>query len=211
MDWGTVTFSYRSPSGERLGDCRSFNTGFQRPYRIRYEFVEPASGPARERRWITWTAARGGYATWTNWLPQEVDRVSLQKSLFRSWGMSESCGLSLKLLAPWSLSGPRSTEIYKPAMTEETIDNRTCWKIAGVCEDGAQAWIWIDANTWLVRRYRHAIDARLDGKPTNEIYTVEIHPLANPAMPPGALRFIPPDERRSRRSKHSHRRRRRKH
>lgn len=211
MDWGSVTFSYESSNGERRGERRLFNTAFKRPGRLRYEFVEPAAEGAREKRWITWTSVRHGYVTWTNWLPNETDHVSLAKSLFRAWGMAESCGLSLKLLAPWAIEGPKATEIYKQTIAGETVNGRPCWKIEGVCESGARAWIWVDCASSLVVKYRHALDADLDGKPTHEIYTVELHPQANPRMGREDLSFSPPESHNSRRHTKRKRRRRRHH
>ncbi len=209
MDWGTVTFSYRSATGERRGDVRLFNTSFQRPNKLKYEFIEPASESAKEKRWVTWTASRGNYATWTNWSPHEVNRTALQKSLFRTWGMSEACGLPLKLLAPWALSGPRPTGIYNSVLQHEDVNGHPCWRIDGVCEDGAHAAVWVDTHTSLVLRYRHAVDAKLDGKPTNEIYTVELHPTGNPHLGTSDLRFNVPESGSSHHSGHKKKRRRR--
>jgi len=207
MDWGQITFSYRSAAGEHRGETRFFNTAFKRPNRLRYELVEPATEVAKEKRWVTWSAYRSGYATWVSWLPRETDRISLQKSLVRSWGMSESSGLILKMLAPWAISSPRATGLRDAAIFRDEIDGHVCWRIDGSCEDGAQASLWVDQRTSLFVRYRHTVDAKLDGKPTNEIYTVDFKSTGNPAMSASELRFSPPEYGSHTRHRKKHRKR----
>jgi hypothetical protein len=106
--------------------------------------------------------------------------------------MSESCGIALKLLVPWALDGARATGIYKTSLSQDTVEGHPTWRIDGVCENGAEASVWVDPATHLIVKYKHAVDAKLDGKPTNEIYTVVLHPSANPHMTESALRFLPP-------------------
>ena len=191
-DWGRVSYSYIMDLAENPGESRGFNLVFERPGRLKFEFVEGPSDGASAKRSVIWTTARGGYAEWSSWTPRETDRTSLSKGLEGSAGMLNAAQVNLKMLVPWALSIPRPTEIHQPHIAPSQLEGKEVYRIYGVLADGTVVSLWVDMASHLIYKYLRVVPTTLDGKSAGEITTIMLHPEANPSVSNADFRFSEP-------------------
>jgi len=147
-------FSYRD-EGKVVSTFEeiSFATVFERPSSFRFEYRR--SGP-RPDRYIIWRTAPGDAQSWWTVRP-ETRAQKMNLAIATATGVSVASSHNIpRLLMPDEVDGFSLgiDDWVDAATSEESVNGRLCYKLSGhyPASPGASLTLWIDKETFLVRR-----------------------------------------------------------
>ncbi len=185
QDTGVVTTTFIQSSGNRI-DEKPFLTAFVRPDRFRFEYKETQSSV--EYRYIIW---RNGaeVQSWWDVSPGIKTEESLDMAIAGATGVSSgSAHIIPALLLPDEISGRQLTDITEAQRIGDTdINSISCYRIQGKFA-GDPIILWIEANTFLVRRIETQHTFTDFSTETVTTYS----PFMNGDVPDDVLAFNPP-------------------
>ena len=184
-DTGVVKTVFIRTTGTRTVE-KPFKTAFIRPNRFRFEYTEKRGG--REDRYIVWRNGKE-VQTWWDVDPGVQKPESLKLALAGATGVSSGSAHTVPaLLLPKEVGGRRLTELTAAKRAKDAkLDKVDCFRIEGMFLNAATT-VWIDKNTYLVRR----IDAKKSFDNFRTEATTTYDPVINAETPDKALEFDPP-------------------
>ena len=188
-DEGIVKIVFISDDGERVTE-RPFSTAVIRSDRFRFQFEDRAR-IGRTTQYIV-HADNTGVRTWWTIRPGVEVEDSLAMALAGATGVSGGSAHTIPaLLLPDEISGRRLTDMIAPEfLADDEIDDRRCYRIQGTFGDSLPSTLWIDAETFLVRRIDEENvfdDFNTRGTTTYEVAECDIE------IADDELAFNPPD------------------
>jgi hypothetical protein len=143
---------------------RRFVIAMDRPTgHFRFEYVE------ENTRYVVWRNHTGTHDWWT---VAGVDRAAgkLSLALAGATGVSGGAAHTVPLLLlPTEVSGTRLTDTLATTVSGiEQVDGRDCWRIDGKCWTGSPRSVWIDCESFCLRReseglhYKPEVDVTID-------------------------------------------------
>ena len=161
---------------------KPFTTAFVRPDRFRFEYKD------KGRRYIVWCKGND-VQTWWDVTPGIKKPESLGLALAGATGVSSSSAHTVPaLLIPDEVGGRRLTDITEAKRIEDAnLDKVDCFRIQGQFV-GSPMTIWVDKNTFLVRR----IDSQKKFDDFRTERTTTYEPVINGEISDKMLEFDPP-------------------
>lgn len=185
LDTGVVTTTFIQSSGNWI-DEKPFLTAFIRSDRFRFEYQETHSSV--EYRYIVW---RNGadVLSWWDVKPGIGTGESLDMAIAGATGVSSgSAHIIPALLLPNEISGRQLSDITEARRIDDAeIDSVNCYRIQGKFANDPIT-IWIEANTFLVRRIETQHTFPDFSTETVTTYT----PVVNGVVTDDMLAFNPP-------------------
>lgn len=206
-DRGTVASVMRGDDGKDQpadGSApRTVTTAFaRRPDRLRFEYIANRNG--RRYRHLIWMDDKL-VKTWWDVRPGVETPESLQLALGAAVGVTESASVAItSLLVPTRLARPHALSEGPGELTlldDEAIGphrcRRLCRKFEAVNFDSGKKFNvvdtrWVDAKSLLIRRYVNEMGLARG----RFVGTIDLEPEIDVDIPPGALAFDPPADRR---------------
>ncbi len=185
----TVTITARGQRTEK----KPFTTAFVRPDRFRFEYTERI-GNDLASHFIVWRKG-DDVRTWWNVMPNMPPPQSLEMALAGATGVSGGSAHYIPaMLIPNEISGYYLTDLTGTRRLQNAkLGGVECFRIQGRPVVGGSLLLWIDTQTFLVRR----IDDRLDvfasslGNFHAEL-TTTYEPVVNGKVTDKMLEFNPP-------------------
>lgn len=146
---------------EALSEPIRFSTAFVRPDRFRFEFEYQFS----ERDWYRYVVHADPTGARTTWdiEPGITEEQSLGLALAGATGVSRGAAHTIPaLLIPETVGGWRLTELESLSrIGNGVINGRECLKIRGEHPAGPPVIIWIDPETFLIKRIEERLTLML--------------------------------------------------
>ena len=171
QDAGTVRVTFGMESPPRVEE-QTFRTAFVRPDQFRFDYVSSPRTRATNTIW------RSGPLVWSKYefsLTAEKQE-SLSMAVAGATGVSNGVAHTIPaLLMPDQVSGWRLTELGSVGRLEdEKLGPVTCSRIRGVVAGGLPVIVWLDSETYLIRRIDEQLPERF-GATTTTLYEPSIN------------------------------------
>ena len=165
---------------------RSFATVFERPTRFRFEFNRPEytpKGQRRELRIAIWRSSPGQSQNWWS-ITGVPPAATMGMSIAYATGVSHGASHTIpRLLMGEEVGGftlANDSWLDSTPPREESINGRACYRISGGYANSDKITLWIDKESFLIRR----LDSLGD--------TTTYSPQLNVRIDPAVFQFQPP-------------------
>lgn len=156
QDKGTVALTFKAHTPPHIDEW-SFRTAFVRPGEFRLDFE---SGRGRETNTI-WRHGSTVLAKWSG--ERTVERLdSLSSAVAGATGISSGVAHTVPaLLMPEDIGGWRLTELQDVVRLEnDRLGEASCLRLRGVGGEGLPVTVWLDSETYLIRRIDEELPER---------------------------------------------------
>jgi hypothetical protein len=156
-DTGDVVTSFiHEQPRQRRTTSKPFLTRFARPDRFRFEFKERDIGPEENWKRYLIVAAGDVVRRWWSIRPDREPPASLSMALAGATGVSGGSAYTIPHLLMPDLGSKSLLSVEVVAESrhdgEESVDGRSCHRILCRYSRGSDNTLWIDAETFLLRR-----------------------------------------------------------
>lgn len=183
-DFGSVTTVFHSGTRNKT-EVKRFSTAMVRPRQFRFEFSEQQNV---ESRYIVWRDGND-VRTWWDLDKQSKREHSLGMALAGATGVSGGSAHTIpSLLMPAEIGGRRLTDLEAAKLGHnQMIDGHACFTVEATYA-GDPITIWIDEQTYLVRR----IDSTSLFNNFRTTESTVYDPIVNEEVDPKRLNFNAP-------------------
>jgi outer membrane lipoprotein-sorting protein len=205
-DTGIIVTETKLPDGPAVVERHTFATYYRAPRSFYFEFTKDPK--VAKERFVVWSDAEA-FHTW--WSTTGVENAYPKGTGASAFALADypTKGAVLQvpplLFAQSGLKGALSNVVDASASGIEEIEGRRCHKLVGLTRDiytqtekevkVRRATVWVDADTWLVRRI---LEDTPRGTPLGTVMrvTTTFDPRANPTIDDRQFRFEVPSSQR---------------